>query len=97
LTLQATGAIAGTSLLRVNTLQRFAVYPMLVDVSALIVSTIHKANIAPVLAGDSTLNIRAVLVPIYSDVAVINGWYVDSKGGIHYYYRTPDGRPVPQR
>lgn len=27
---------------------------------------------------------------------IINGWYTDSKGGIYYYYKTPDGKPGPR-
>ena len=26
---------------------------------------------------------------------IINGWYTDHLGGMHYYYRTPDGQPGP--
>lgn len=25
---------------------------------------------------------------------IVNGWYVDSKGGLHYYYRYADGTPA---
>lgn len=46
------------------------------------------------LVADSSLIVTAFVLQPYLQ-PIINGWYVDSKGGIHYYYRTPDGRNLP--
>jgi len=49
----------------------------------------------PVLVGNSSMRVISFVIQPY-DTPIINGWYVDSKGGINYYYRTSDGRNLPR-
>ena len=60
-----------------------------------LVNVIHHAFSGQFFEGSSSMIVSSYVFQPYN-VPIINGWYVDSKGGINYYYRTPDGRNLPR-
>jgi hypothetical protein len=60
----------------------------------LVTATVPGNAFARLSASSSMIVVGYVFQPY--NVPIINGWYVDSKGEINYYYRTSDGRNLPR-